>query len=138
MKATVSQVYSSVNAEKEPSAYDYNNYTFKVGDINLYKITARIGRGKYSEVFEGKTVDKERIVIKVLKPVKQSKINREIMVLKHLSHKNILNLKDVVFDSDSEVYSLIFDYIKHIDTCSFFEKLNLNNISGGICMLLTV
>lgn len=128
MKVTVSQVYSSVNAEKEPSAYDYNNYTFDTGDIKQYKITARIGRGKYSEVFEGKTENKERIVIKVLKPVKQSKINREIMVLKHLNHKNIISLRDVVYDSESEVYSLVFDYIKHIDTCTFFDKMNLNSI----------
>ena len=128
MKTTVSLVHSSVNADKEPSAYDYSNYSFTTGSIDQYKITSRIGRGKYSEVFEGKTENKERIVIKVLKPVKQAKINREIMVLKHLSHKNIIALRDVVFDTETEIYSLIFDYIRHIDTCTFFDKLNLNNI----------
>ena len=93
MKATVSQVYSSVNAEKEPSAYDYNNYTFKVGDINLYKITARIGRGKYSEVYEGiNSVNDNRIVVKVLKPVKDEKYKREIKILKKFNHPNIIRL----------------------------------------------
>lgn len=44
-----------------------------------YDAIRKIGRGKYSEVFEG--VDSntnKKIVIKVLKPVKKKKIKREI------------------------------------------------------------
>lgn len=128
MKTTISRVYASVNTDHDPSYYDYNSYTFPTGNIDQYRITARIGRGKYSEVFEGKMENHEKIVIKVLKPVKQSKINREVMILKHLSHKNIISLVDTVYDKETEVNSLIFNYIKHIDTCTFFDKLNLNNI----------
>lgn len=37
----------------------------------------KIGKGKYSEVYTGiSTVDDENIVIKVLKPVKKSKMKR--------------------------------------------------------------
>ncbi|ELA41964.1 CMGC/CK2 protein kinase [Vittaforma corneae ATCC 50505] len=128
MKITTSKNNPSYNLEQGSAYYDYNNYTIPLGNISNYKISGRLGRGKYSEVFEGKTVKEEKIVIKVLKPIKVAKINREVLILKHLSHKNIIPLKDVVFDPDSETYSLIFDYIKHQDTSVLFEKLNLSSI----------
>jgi casein kinase II subunit alpha len=47
-----------------------------------YEIVRKVGRGKYSEVFEGiSTVTKEQCIIKILKPVKKKKIRREIKVL---------------------------------------------------------
>ena len=47
-----------------------------------YEIIKKIGRGKYSEVYEGiNTLNNERIVIKILKPVKKTKIRREIKIL---------------------------------------------------------
>ena len=42
----------------------------------------RVGRGKYSEVFEGvSVVNGEKCIVKVLKPVKKRKIKREIKIL---------------------------------------------------------
>ena len=47
-----------------------------------YEIIKKIGRGKYSEVYEGiNTQNNDRIVIKILKPVKKTKIRREIKIL---------------------------------------------------------
>lgn len=41
-----------------------------------YEIIKKIGRGKYSEVYEGiNTANNERIVIKILKPGKYSTTN---------------------------------------------------------------
>ena len=41
-----------------------------------------MGRGKYSEVFEGINVaSDQRCIIKILKPVKKKKIKREIKIL---------------------------------------------------------
>lgn len=61
----------------------------------------RVGRGKYSEVFEGINVaNYQKCVIKVLKPVKKKKIKREIKILQNLSGgPNIVALLDVVRDS---------------------------------------
>ena len=61
----------------------------------------KIGRGKYSEVFEGiNIVSNEKCVIKVLKPVKKKKIKREIKILQILSGgPNIISLLDVVRDN---------------------------------------
>ena len=65
------------------------------------RVCARVGRGKYSEVFEGINVaNYQKCVIKVLKPVKKKKIKREIKILQNLSGgPNIVALLDVVRDS---------------------------------------
>ena len=72
-----------------------------------------IGRGKYSEVFEGiNVVNYQKCVIKVLKPVKKKKIKREIKILQNLSGgPNIVALLDVVRDSQVNPTSFIGSYI---------------------------
>lgn len=48
-----------------------------ISDQDNYEVIRKIGRGKYSEVFEGYNVGtNERCVIKILKPVKKKKIKR--------------------------------------------------------------
>lgn len=61
---------------------------------------ASVGRGKYSEVFEGININNdEKCVIKVLKPVKKKKIKREIKILQNLAGgPNVIALLDVVRD----------------------------------------
>ncbi|CAH8292407.1 unnamed protein product [Eruca vesicaria subsp. sativa] len=50
-----------------------------------YDVVRKVGRGKYSEVFEGINIDKnEKCLIKILKPVKKKKISREIKILQNL------------------------------------------------------
>jgi len=47
-----------------------------------YEVVRKVGRGKYSEVFEGINVaSDQRCIIKILKPVKKKKIKREIKIL---------------------------------------------------------
>ena len=72
-----------------------------IRDTDNYEIVRKIGRGKYSEVFEGvNTANNEKCVIKVLKPVKKKKIKREIKILQILSGgPNIISLLDVVRDN---------------------------------------
>lgn len=67
-----------------------------------------VGRGKYSEVFEGVNVsNEEKCVIKVLKPVKKKKIKREIKILQNLAGgPNVIALLDVVRDPQVSTSSL--------------------------------
>lgn len=52
--------------------------------------------------------DDKNVVIKVLKPVKKSKIKREIKILKALNgHPGIIELKEVVRDPASKSISLV-------------------------------
>ncbi|CAO3622261.1 unnamed protein product [Cunninghamella blakesleeana] len=97
--------------------YDYEFLQINWGTQNNYEIYRKIGRGKYSEVFEGiNTVNQQLCVIKVLKPVKLLKIQREIKVLQNLSGgTNIIGLLDVVRDEHSRVPSFIFEHIANVD-----------------------
>jgi len=41
-----------------------------------YEVVRKVGRGKYSEVFEGSNVNNnEKCIIKILKPVKKKKVD---------------------------------------------------------------
>ena len=75
-----------------------------------YEVIRKIGRGKYSEVFEGiNVVTDEKCVVKILKPVKKKKIKREIKILQNLAGgPNIIQLKDVVRDPQSKTPSPTF------------------------------
>ena len=45
-------------------------------DQDDYEVVRKVGRGKYSEVFEGINVNtNERCIIKILKPVKKKKVS---------------------------------------------------------------
>jgi Protein kinase domain len=59
-----------------------------------YEIIRKVGRGKYSEVFEGmNAVTNEKCVIKILKPVRKKKIKREIKILMNIcGGPNIIRL----------------------------------------------
>lgn len=127
MLKSTSRQFQDVNVKNPETYYNYEQYKIKTGEIEDYRIAFRLGRGKYSEVFEGRK-GTERVVIKLLKPVRESKINREILILKNLNHENIIKLQDVVMDKDSGTYSLIFNYIKHDDTIKLFETFDINDI----------
>ena len=50
--------------------------------LPMHKVYHKLGRGKYSEVFLGYCKSNNvKCVVKVLKPVKQEKIYREIKIL---------------------------------------------------------
>ncbi|CAO3611885.1 unnamed protein product [Cunninghamella echinulata] len=114
---SISRVYAYVNVNQPKSYYDYESLKISWGTQNNYEIFRKIGRGKYSEVFEGiNTVNQQLCVIKVLKPVKMLKIQREIKILQNLSGgTNIIGLLDVVQDTQSRVPSFIFEHVANVD-----------------------
>jgi casein kinase II subunit alpha len=83
-------------------------------------------RGKYSEVFDGFNKTNERpCVIKVLKPVKKKKIQREIAILQNLcGGPNIVTLYDTVRDQNTKTPSLIFERIDNTDFKTLYPTFN--------------
>jgi len=77
---SIARVYANVNNTKPRESWDYEAYTLEWGNtIDNYEVIRKIGRGKYSEVFEGiNTITNEKIVIKILKPVKKKKLNEKL------------------------------------------------------------
>jgi len=114
---SVARVYADVNLTRPPSYWDYENYEIEWRSQDDYEVVRKIGRGKYSEVFEGSIVSTNQpCVIKILKPVKKSKIRREIKILQNLcGGPNIITLLDLVRDPVSATCSLIFEYVDNID-----------------------
>lgn len=98
---SVARVYADVNANMPRAYWDYDSVNISWGVLENYEVVRKIGRGKYSEVFEGiNVVNYQKCVIKVLKPVKKKKIKREIKILQNLSGgPNIVSLLDVVRDN---------------------------------------
>jgi len=122
-------------------------FTFPLWNSNQddYAVIRKIGRGKYSEVFDGiNLVTREQCVVKILKPVKKKKIKRsvacaplcggrggrqahvlacshsmrlrEIKILQNVcGGPNIITLLDVVRDPHSKTPCLIFEHVNNTD-----------------------
>mmetsp|Transcript_16029 Transcript_16029/g.14008 ORF Transcript_16029/g.14008 Transcript_16029/m.14008 type:complete len:341 (+) Transcript_16029:7-1029(+) len=105
--------YSGVCEEKGEAYFEYKSYEPTFYPQDGYELIKKIGRGKYSEVYEGiDSKNDNRIVVKILKPVKDEKIRREIKILNDLrGGTNIIKLLDVVKDDTSGTPALITEYI---------------------------
>ncbi len=124
MSVSISRVYSDVN-EKMPKKYsDYENVTIRWGKQDKYEIIKKVGRGKYSEVFQGIDIElSSLLIIKILKPVKRKKIKREIKILQNLNGgPNIISLLNVVRDSESKTPALIFESVNNIDFRTLYPR----------------
>lgn len=119
------RVYADVNLSKPREYWDYESHVIDWGDIEHYQLVRKLGRGKYSEVFEGVNVAKdEKIVIKILKPVKKKKIKREIRIMENLRQgTNIISLIDVVKDPISRTPALILEYVNNTDFKQLYQTL---------------
>jgi serine/threonine protein kinase len=100
--------------------------TWFIRSQDVYEISKKIGRGKYSEVFSGvNALNQQQCVIKVLKPVKKKKIKREIKILQNLTGgPNIIGLLDVVRDPEVNGTTLsmfAFCSLDVIVSCALFD-----------------
>jgi casein kinase II subunit alpha len=99
-------------------------------DQDNYEVVRKVGRGKYSDVFEGiNTLNSEKCIVKILKPVKKKKIKREIKILQGLcGGTNIIQLRDICRDPHSKVPSLIFEYVNNKDFKTLFPTFNSQDV----------
>ncbi|XP_049622642.1 casein kinase II subunit alpha-like [Suncus etruscus] len=112
-----SRVYKDVNLHKPREYWDYQRLAVEWGNQDDYQLVQKLGRGKYSEVFEGINItNDEKVVVKVLKPVRKKKIKREIKILINLQGgPNIITLLDIVKDPESQSTALIFQHVNNTD-----------------------
>lgn len=132
------RIYADVNSNKSSDYWDYETYTITWGQQDDIHIVRKLGRGKYSEVFEAiniKTNDK--CVVKVLKPVKKKKIKREVKILENLrGGKNIITLQSIVKDPLSRTPALIFEYVNNADFKELYQSLSDYDVRFYIYELL--
>lgn len=93
-------IANSISESLHPSISPSLHPCFSFSGQENYEIVRKVGRGKYSEVFEGINIENnKKCIIKVLKPVKKKKIKREIKILQNLAGgPNVIKLLDVVRD----------------------------------------
>lgn len=137
-KNRVPKLYGDVNSKKPREHYDYENFKVMWGNLDDYEVTKKIGRGKYSEVFQGYHLPTNKgVVIKVLKPVKKKKIKREIKILKNVSAgPNVVELLDVVRDPLTKTPCLVFEHINNIDWKTLYPTFKLEDIKFYMYELL--
>lgn len=117
------RVYADVNTHRPRDYWDYETHVIEWGQQDNFELVRKLGRGKYSEVFEAINItNDEKVVVKILKPVKKKKIKREIKILENLrGGPNIINLLDVVKDPVSRTPALIFEYVNNTDFKQLYQ-----------------
>lgn len=135
---SVARVYKDANKNKPQEYWDYEAHQIEWGNIRNYEIVSKIGRGKYSEVFEGvNIINDEPCVIKVLKPVKMKKIYREVKILKNLTGgPNVVGLLDIVRDEHSKIPALVFESVNNVDFRILYNKFTIQDIQYYFTQLL--
>jgi len=123
--ASRARVYADANSVQPREYWDYDALVVEWGEQDDYELIRKLGRGKYSEVFEGVNANNgDKCVIKILKPVKKRKIKREIKILQNLcGGPNIIKLLDVVRDPQSKTPSLVFEHVNNTDFKVLYPQL---------------
>ncbi|TNV76964.1 hypothetical protein FGO68_gene874 [Halteria grandinella] len=119
------RTYATINLLKPATYSSVDDFKLTWSSIENYRVIQKIGRGKYSEVFDGvNTENQERVCIKVLKPVRNAKILREIKILQNLCDgPNIIKLYDVARDESSKTPCLVFEHIENTHYRGLFASI---------------
>ncbi|TPX64264.1 hypothetical protein SpCBS45565_g06002 [Spizellomyces sp. 'palustris'] len=138
MTTSIARVHANACAERPREYWDYDNFQIQWSGQDNYEIVRKVGRGKYSEVFEGVNIaTNEKCCIKVLKPVKKRKIKREIKILQNLAGgPNVIRLLDVVREPQSKTPALIFENINNVEFKVLYPKLSDYDVRYYIFELL--
>jgi len=124
-KPSRSRVYADFNSHQPREYWDYETHVVKWVGQDDYQLVRKLGRGKYSEVFEAfNVINNQKCVVKTLKPVKKKKIKREIKILENLRGGiNIINLEAVVKDPVSRTPAIIFEHVNNYDFKQLYQTL---------------
>ena len=76
----------------------------------------QLGKGKYGEVFEGVDLDTDaRCVVKIMRPVKEQRLKREIKILRHVQGgPNVVRVLDLVRDPDTKTPCFVFELVEAV------------------------
>ncbi|XP_065160595.1 casein kinase II subunit alpha-like [Atheta coriaria] len=122
---TKSRVYADALNDKPAEFWNYDSFTPEYQNSDDYEIVQKIGRGKYSEVFEALQLSTAlKVVVKILKPVKARKIKREIKILNELRGGiNIIRLLGVVGIPLNNT-ALVFEQVNQADFKHIYFNLS--------------
>lgn len=110
---TVARTYADA-AQQQPKEYWNDVCNIEWGNQDKYEVLQQLGKGKYGEVFEGVNIAEgnQRCVVKIMRPVKEQRLKREIKILRLVSGgPNIVTLHEVVRDPDTKTPCFIFEFV---------------------------
>ena len=110
--------YRTVCLSRPPEYSYYGQLNISWGDMDVYECHHKLGRGKYSEVYQGcNSLNNQKCIIKVLKPVKIETIFREIKILQTLfGGPHIIKLYDILRDDISKTPCFVYEYMPNTET----------------------
>uniref|UniRef100_A0A4W5MUF1 non-specific serine/threonine protein kinase n=1 Tax=Hucho hucho TaxID=62062 RepID=A0A4W5MUF1_9TELE len=112
------RVYTGVNTHRPREYWDYESHVVEWGNQDDFQLVRKLGRVKYSEVFEAINITNNEKVV----PVKKKKIKREIKILENLSGgPNIISLIDIV--KDPVTPALVFEHVNNTDFKQLYQTL---------------
>ena len=126
-----------VESMKDPALF-YINQDIKLGDMSKYEVNAKIGRGRYSEVYSGiEKYTNEKVVIKILKPINKNKIKREAVILQYLNKcPNSVHLLDITKGESIDIYCLIYNNISGHDLKLIYKNITPEDMKLYIYKIL--
>ena len=126
-----------VESMKDPALF-YINQDIKLGDMSKYEVNAKIGRGRYSEVYSGiEKYTNEKVVIKILKPINKNKIKREAVILRYLNKcPNSVHLLDITKGESIDIYCLIYNNISGHDLKLVYKNITPEDMKLYIYKIL--
>ena len=131
------QIEDKIGNIKEPSLF-YINEEIKFGDISKYEVNAKVGRGRYSEVYSGLNKNTNtKVIIKILKPININKIKREVVILKYLKDcPNSVRLLDITKSYETDIHCLIYNNISGYDLKLFSINITPEDLKLYIYKIL--
>ena len=126
-----------VESMKDPALF-YINQDINLGDMSKYEVNAKIGRGRYSEVYSGiEKYTNEKVVIKILKPINKNKIKREAVILQYLNKcPNSVHLLDITKGESIDIYCLIYNNISGHDLKLIYKNITPEDMKLYIYKIL--
>ena len=128
---------NKVESMKDPALF-YINQDIKLGDMSKYEVNAKIGRGRYSEVYSGiEKYTNQKVVIKILKPINKNKIKREAVILQYLNDcPNSVHLIDITKGECIDIYCLIYNNISGHDLKLVYKNITPEDMKLYIYKIL--
>ncbi|XP_066558822.1 casein kinase II subunit alpha isoform X2 [Amia ocellicauda] len=104
------RVYTDVNTHRPREYWDYESHVVEWGNQDDYQLVRKLGRGKYSEVFEAINItNNEKVVVKILKS------RTPALVFEHVNNTDFKQLYQTLTDYDIRFY--MYEILKALDYC---------------------
>ncbi|KAH7981406.1 hypothetical protein HPB49_023873 [Dermacentor silvarum] len=103
-----SRVYTDVNSHRPRDYWDYESHVVEWGVQDDYQLVRKLGRGKYSEVFEAINItNNEKCVVKILKS------RTPALIFEHVNNTDFKQLYQTLTDYDIRYY--LYELLKALD-----------------------